>query len=192
MFLKPDTVGIIPRGVPNGRSPVCWSSSMAGVHWSNQGQHHSCRQWEGGTSGWCTKCESWWVLSGDEWGFRVSRVFWHACPSCMPNRPTPIETLQGRYEETMARLQKIKDAGYKIVTNWGASLEYCYSKIQALKKNLARTPMCRIHLLIFEMPCTAVELKPLKHTTELSRGNKSGMWMSSVCTPTFVNMESFH
>jgi len=63
----------------------------------------------------------------------------------MPNSHTPIgkttETLQGRYEETMARLYKIKDAGYKVVSIWGASLENCYSKIQGLKKNLARTPM---------------------------------------------------
>jgi len=41
----------------------------------------------------------------------------------MPKRHKPIrktdETLQNRYEETMARLQKIKDAGYNVVSIWG-------------------------------------------------------------------------
>jgi len=41
----------------------------------------------------------------------------------------------------MPRLQKAKDAGYIVVSVWGASLEYYCSKIQALKTNLVRTPM---------------------------------------------------
>jgi G:T-mismatch repair DNA endonuclease (very short patch repair protein) len=40
----------------------------------------------------------------------------------MPNRHKPIgdtdEALLNRYEETMARLQKIKNAGYKVVSIW--------------------------------------------------------------------------
>jgi len=52
--------------------------------------------------------------------FEYLGCFWHGCPSCMSNSHTPIgkttETLQGRYAETMARLQKIKDAGYKVVS----------------------------------------------------------------------------
>jgi len=55
--------------------------------------------------------------------FEYLGCFLHGCPSYMPNRQTPIgkttETLQGRYEETMARLQNIKDAGYKVVSIWG-------------------------------------------------------------------------
>ena len=74
--------------------------------------------------------------------FEYLGCFLHGCPSCMTNRHKRVgkttETLQGRYEETMARLQKIKDAGYKIVSNWGASLEYCYSKI--LEKELGSHP----------------------------------------------------
>jgi len=63
----------------------------------------------------------------------------------MPNRHKSIgktnEILQGRYEETMARLQKMKDAGSKVVSIWGVSLENGYSKTKALKRNLASTPM---------------------------------------------------
>jgi len=59
--------------------------------------------------------------------------FWHGC-LCMPNRYKPTdnseETLENRYEETMARLQKIKDAGYTVV-----SICVC-----ELKKLLRNTP----------------------------------------------------
>jgi hypothetical protein len=61
--------------------------------------------------------------------FELLGCFSHGCP-CMPNRHKPIgntkETLLSPYEETMARLQKIRDAGYKVVSIWAASLlKYC-------------------------------------------------------------------
>ena len=46
------------------------------------------------------------------------------------------ETLQGRYEETMARLQKIKDAGYKVVSIWGREFRKQLLQIPGLKKEL--------------------------------------------------------
>jgi hypothetical protein len=62
----------------------------------------------------------------------------------MPNRHKPTgnteETLLGRYEEIMARLQKIRDAGYN-VSIWGASLVNHCANIQALKMNSVRTPI---------------------------------------------------
>jgi hypothetical protein len=63
----------------------------------------------------------------------------------MPNRHKPIgnteETLESRYEKTMARLQKIKDAGYTVVSAWGANLENNCATLLALKMNFACTPM---------------------------------------------------
>jgi len=54
--------------------------------------------------------------------FEYLGCFWHGC-LCMPNRHTPIakteETLEYMYEETKARLQKIENAGYKLVSIWG-------------------------------------------------------------------------
>jgi hypothetical protein len=51
--------------------------------------------------------------------FEYLGCFWHGCPS-MPNQRKPIgnteETLLSRYEETMARLQKIRDARYNVVS----------------------------------------------------------------------------
>ena len=40
------------------------------------------------------------------------------------------ETLMCRHEETTARIQKNKNAGYEVVLIWGASLENCCAKIQ--------------------------------------------------------------
>jgi hypothetical protein len=52
----------------------------------------------------------------------------------MPNRDKPIgntkERLANRYEETMARLQKIRDAGYN-VSILGVSLENYYYRLKA-------------------------------------------------------------
>jgi len=57
----------------------------------------------------------------------------------MPNRHTPIgkttETLQGRYEETMARLQKIKAAGYN-VSIWGCEFRKLLLQNPGLEKEL--------------------------------------------------------
>jgi esterase/lipase len=62
----------------------------------------------------------------------------------MANRHKPFgntEETQNRYEETKARLQKMKDAGYTVVLIWGVSLEnYCVTLL-ALKMNFARTPL---------------------------------------------------
>jgi len=66
--------------------------------------------------------------------------FWHGCLSCMPNRHKPlgktIETLQPRYEETMARLQKIKDAGYKDVSISGCEFRKLLLQNPDLEKEL--------------------------------------------------------
>ena len=76
--------------------------------------------------------------------FQYFGCLWHGC-LCMPNRHKPIgkteETLQNKYEETKARLQKIESAGYKVVSKWGVSLENCCAKILALKINFARNRM---------------------------------------------------
>ena len=69
------------------------------------------------------------IKSIGTWGF------WHGCPSCLLNRDKPIgsttETLASTYEETIARLQNIKEVVCNVVSIWGASLENCCSKIQS-------------------------------------------------------------
>ena len=76
--------------------------------------------------------------------FEYLGCFWHGCPSCMPNRHTPIgkttETLQGRYEETMARLQKLKDAGYNVVSIRGCEFRKLLLQNPGLEQELGSHP----------------------------------------------------
>jgi len=63
----------------------------------------------------------------------------------MRNRYKPIgntkKTLDNRYVEPMARLQKIKDAGYTVVSIWVSEFrKYCVTLL-ALKMNFAGTPL---------------------------------------------------
>ena len=68
--------------------------------------------------------------------------FWHWC-LCIPNRHKPIsncnEILLSRYEETMARLQKIRDAGYN-VSIWGREFRKLLWAIPDLEKELSLHP----------------------------------------------------
>ena len=76
--------------------------------------------------------------------FVYSGCFWHGCLS-KPNRQKPIVktevTLENRYEETKARLQKIEKAGYRVVSIWGVCLENTLVKIHAFKIHFVRTTM---------------------------------------------------
>jgi len=82
-------------------------------------------------------------------------VIWHGC-ICMPNRHKPIgntdETLRNRYEETMARLKKIKDAGYNVVSIWGCEFEKLLRDPTGLKNKQCSHPTSRTHIVIFVMP----------------------------------------
>ena len=53
--------------------------------------------------------------------FEQVGCFWHGC-TCMPNRHKPIgnteKKLLNRYEENEARLKKIENAAYKVVSIW--------------------------------------------------------------------------
>jgi hypothetical protein len=122
MSLKPETVGIIPRA---GNHMVD-KQSIEGLKWlACIGRHKNIIHAANGrevhldgvpnvkVDGYCKDTNE---------VFEYLGYFWHGC-LCMPNRHTPVgstnETLQNRYEETMARLQIIKDAVYNVVSNWG-------------------------------------------------------------------------
>ena len=55
MILKPDNESIIPRVLPYGSHPMCWGSSMACIHWSDEELCYSCWQWKCGDSADVTK-----------------------------------------------------------------------------------------------------------------------------------------
>ena len=115
---------------------------MAGVHWSKKGR---CNSSGNGREVHLPRVPN---VKVDGYSPKTQEVFeylgcyWHGCP-CMPNRHKPIgnteETLLSRYEEKTAKLRKIENAGYNVVSIWGASLENRCAKIQALEMNSVRT-----------------------------------------------------
>jgi len=62
----------------------------------------------------------------------------------MPNRYKPIgnteETLLIRYEENQARLQKIRESGYKFISNWGCEFRNLLCDNPDLKNELNSHP----------------------------------------------------
>jgi len=46
------------------------------------------------------------------------------------------ETLENRYKETRARLQKINNAGYKVVSTWGCEFRKLLSENPGLENEL--------------------------------------------------------
>jgi G:T-mismatch repair DNA endonuclease (very short patch repair protein) len=142
MFLKPDAVGIIPRaGYRMGDR-----QSIDGLHWlaymgltrktiyaGNREVHLA------GVPN--VKVEGYFRETNEV--FEYLGCFRHGC-LCMPNRPKPIgntdETLQNRYEKTMARLQKIKDAGYTVVSIWGCEFRKLLPNTPGLENELFSHP----------------------------------------------------
>ena len=75
--------------------------------------------------------------------FEYLGCFWHGC-LCMPIRHKSIgkteETLQNRYEETKARLQKIENAGFKVVSIWGCEFRKLLRENPGLENELCSHP----------------------------------------------------
>jgi hypothetical protein len=122
MFLKSDTVGIIPRagyrmGDRQSVEAIQWLAIMGRsrniTNAGNGREVHLDGRPNLKVDGYCNETNE---------VFEYLGCFWHGCP-CMPNRHKSTgnteETLQNRYEEIMARLQKIKNAGYQVLSIWG-------------------------------------------------------------------------
>ena len=179
IFLKPDTVGIIPRSYRMGdRQSAEDFQCLAYIGWKRDDEIHAGNGREVHLPGVPNVKVDGYSPKTQE-VFEYLRCSWHGC-LCIPNRHKPIgnteEILLSRYEET-AGLKKIENAGYKVVSIWGVSLGNCCAKIQALKMYLVRTLTLRTLHLIFVLPCTGVELMPQKHITESSRRRKSTTWI---------------
>jgi hypothetical protein len=140
MFLKHDTVGIIPRGYRMGdRQLVEALQWLAYIGRSRDNIIHADK----GREVYLdqvphVKVDGYYRETNEV--FEYVGCFWHGCPSCMRNRDKPIgkttETLQGRYEESMARLQRIKDAGYTVVSIWGCEFRKLLLQNPGLEKEL--------------------------------------------------------
>ena len=148
MFLKPDSVGIISRGATvwetvsrlrlfNGWRTLVERGTM--LLMSSMGRRYNCL----GFKTRKLRC----TVQREKWGLSLPWVFWHGCPFCMPNRGKPIgnttETYDRRYEETMERLQKIRYAGYNVVSIWGKSFRKYLPENPVLGNELCSQPYLR-------------------------------------------------
>jgi hypothetical protein len=126
--------------------------------------------------------------------FEYLGCFWIRCP-CMPYRHEPIgntgETLLSRYEEKMARLQKIRDAGYKVFSIWECEFK------QILYENPGLENELRPHTYVTNSPINirdALYRSRTKATRTWYR-NKEGeeiLYMNVISLyPTSVNTVSF-
>jgi len=75
--------------------------------------------------------------------FEYLGCFWHGY-QCMPKRHKPIgntdETLLSRYQETKAKLQKIRDPGYTVVPIGGGEFKKLLCDNPGLKNELCSYP----------------------------------------------------
>jgi G:T-mismatch repair DNA endonuclease (very short patch repair protein) len=143
MFLKPDTLGIIPRagyrlGDKQSIEGLKWLAYIGRdkniIHAANGREVHLGGVPNVKVDGYCQYTNE---------VFEYLGFFWHGC-LCMANRHSPIgntnETLQNRYEETMARLEKIKNAGYKIVSVWECEFQKLLRENTGLETELSSHP----------------------------------------------------
>jgi len=118
--------------------------------------------------------------------------FWHGC-LCRPNRHNPIgnteETLKNRYEETIARLQKIKDAGFTVVSIRGCEFRKLLRNTSGLENELCSHPYVKNAPIKIRDALYGARTEASKTYYRFKDGDKIRYVYS--CTPTVVNTISF-
>jgi len=89
----------------------------------------------------------------------------------------------------MARLQKIKDADYN-VSIWGCECRILLRDTPGLENKLGSHPYVNNCPINIRDALYEGRIEATKTHYRVEEEKKSTMWMSSICTPTFVNMVS--
>ena len=112
--------------------------------------------------------------------FEYLGCYWHRS-SCMSNRHKPIghieETLLSRYEETTARLKKIENAGYNVVSIWGCEFRKLFSESPGLENELSSHPYIKNTPLNIRDALYGGRNEATKNITESSWGRKLSIWV---------------
>ncbi|KAK5643501.1 hypothetical protein RI129_007346 [Pyrocoelia pectoralis] len=122
-FLKPNTIGLIPKGGYR----QCDNQSKIATQWLLLEERdrrinitHSVKQKEARVGG--VKVDGFCAETNEV--FEFYGCYYHGCPKCFKHvRNTPltdstIETLEYRYEATLAKSSRIKELGYTVVEMW--------------------------------------------------------------------------
>ncbi|KAK5647986.1 hypothetical protein RI129_002878 [Pyrocoelia pectoralis] len=122
-FLKPNTIGLIPKG----GYTQCDNQSKIATQWLLLEERkrrinitHSVKQKEARVGG--VKVDGFCAETNEV--FEFYGCYYHGCPRCFkyvrntPLTDTTIETLEYRYEATLAKASRIKELGYTVVEMW--------------------------------------------------------------------------
>jgi len=111
--------------------------------------------------------------------FEYLGCYWHRS-QCMPNRHKPIgnteETLVNRYE-TQARLQKMRDAGYKVISVWGCEFRKHLCDNPDHKNELCSQPYVKYSTVNIRDDLYGGGTETTKTHCRVKQGKKSIMWM---------------
>ena len=99
----------------------------------------------------------------------------------MSNRRKPLgtteETLLTRYEETKARLQKIKSADFIVVSIWECQCRKLLRKNRDLENELSLRPYLKNYPLNIRDALYGDRTEATKTYYRIKQGRKSTMWM---------------
>ncbi|XP_018577064.1 uncharacterized protein LOC108915498 [Anoplophora glabripennis] len=122
-FLKPNTIGIIPKGGYRWRD----NQSKIAIQWLVWEEHqrqiniqHAAKQQESRVAG--VKVDGY--CEETKQVFEFNGCYFHGCPTCFKcNRDAPMpedpsQTLNTRHETTRAKIQRLRDLGYEVVEMW--------------------------------------------------------------------------
>ncbi|XP_018574533.1 uncharacterized protein LOC108913463 [Anoplophora glabripennis] len=122
-FLKPNTIGIIPKGGYRWRD----NQSKIAIQWLVWEEHtrgkniqHAAKQQESRVAG--VKVDGYAAETNQV--FEFNGCYFHGCPTCFKcNRDAPMpedpsQTLNTRHEATLAKMQRLRDLGYEVVEMW--------------------------------------------------------------------------
>ncbi|XP_018570577.2 uncharacterized protein LOC108910461 [Anoplophora glabripennis] len=122
-FLKPNTIGIIPKSGYRWRD----NQSKIAIQWlvweekqRNVNIQHAAKQQEATIHG--VKVDG--FCSETEEVFEFHGCYYHGCPSCFkcnrgePLQDNPAETMDLRHESTISKTDRLKNLGYEVIEMW--------------------------------------------------------------------------
>ncbi|XP_023312242.1 uncharacterized protein LOC108915368 [Anoplophora glabripennis] len=122
-FLKPNIIGIIPKGGYRWHD----SQSKIATQWLVWEEHqrqiniqHAAKQQESRVAG--VKVDGYAAESSQV--FEFHGCYYHGCPACykhnrdIPMPEDPSQTLNTRYETTIAKTSRLRGLGYEVVEMW--------------------------------------------------------------------------
>ncbi|KAG5889399.1 hypothetical protein JTB14_018273 [Gonioctena quinquepunctata] len=122
-FLKPNTIGIIPKRGYRWRD----NQSKIAIQWMVWEEHQRCIDIQHAAKGQEARIAGVKVdgyCEGTNQVFEFEGCYYHGCPHCFahqrdtPLKEEPSETMNLRYEATTAKKDRLKSLGYDVIDMW--------------------------------------------------------------------------